>query len=241
MVSVKFWNNWLAVRRNHPYFTAPWKWEMALEMRIPALFILAYAVHNTILYSEANHAWKAGGKVTTTKGKLLEMQRHFNTRLALPRYSVKYEFEVDGKKYIATRATTGSPYRNWMEGWYLDTITEAQYLQAIPVLRVGEPCTVYYRKSNPGKYSALAHDGNSFEISTLVFFGTFPLIFGTSLKGQFFVLRRWLFPRRQQVRLPDWALPDRHPPKPAANATAAPSGSPGGAAADAAKQTPPTA
>ena len=96
-----------------------------------------------------------------------------------------------------------------MEGWYNDTITEAEYLQAIPLLRVGEPCTVFYDKRYPADFSALAHDANSFEISLLVFLGSFPLVFGTTLKQQLYILRRNNFRRRIKVKYPDWAFPER--------------------------------
>lgn len=201
----------LAPPRNSTYYTKPWLWDLALELRVPALFFLGTAVYNSKLYSEANAAWAGNpnAKVGVTRGKLLELNRFFYQHMGVPRYTVKYEFTVDGKTYVSTRATTASPYRNWMEGWYNDTITESQYLQSIPPLRVGEPCTVFYSKRWPDAHSALAHDGNSFEMSFLVFAGVFPLVFGTQLKSQFFSWRRNFFRRKIKVKYPAWAFPGR--------------------------------
>ncbi|EPY23387.1 hypothetical protein STCU_02411 [Strigomonas culicis] len=102
-----------------------------------------------------------------------------------------------------------------MEGFYNDTITEAQYLQAIPVLRVGEGCTVFYDKKNPGAHSALAHGANSFEISFIAFFAVFPLLMGYFMKSHFWMLKKAYLPNKKiRVRFPAYDHPQPPPPPP---------------------------
>nr|CCC95084.1 conserved hypothetical protein [Trypanosoma congolense IL3000] len=208
--------------RVYKYFTGreqpQWLWDLALEIRIPALF-MAYAVYaNTRCYYDALSSYQASSKWGITRGKLLELKRLDYRYISVPRYTVRYEYEVDGRKYISTRATTGSPYRNWMSMFYNDTITESEYLQAIPVLRVGESCTVFYDKKKPGTRSAVAHDANSFEISILCFLAVFPLLMGYNLKTNWWMIKRAYRPNRlMRVRFPpmDHAPPPpEHPPSP---------------------------
>ncbi|EAN79450.1 uncharacterized protein TEOVI_000494400 [Trypanosoma equiperdum] len=191
-----------------------WMWDLALETRIPALF-MAYAVYvNTRCYYDALSSYKANSKWGITRGKLLELRRLDYRYISVPRYALRYEYEVDGKKYVSTRATTGSPYRNWMERFYNDTITESEYLQAIPVLRVGENCTVFYSKKHPGVHSALAHDANSFEISILCFLAVFPLLMGYNMKAQWWMIKRAYRPNKMlRIRFPPNC---RTPPPPEA-------------------------
>ncbi|KAF5223391.1 hypothetical protein ECC02_003410 [Trypanosoma cruzi] len=188
-----------------------WLWDLALEIRIPAVF-LAYVVYvNTRCYYDALNAYQANSRWAMTSGKLLELRKLNYRYISVPRYAVRYEYEVDGKRYVSTRATTGSPYRNWMERFYNDTITESQYLQAIPVLRLGERCTVFYDKKNPGAHSALAHDANSFEISILSFFTVVPLLMGYLMKAHWWMLKKAYMPnKKMRVRFPPTARP--HPP-----------------------------
>jgi len=192
-----------------------WLWDLALEVRIPALFC-AYGVYvNTKLYYDSLAAYQPGAKWGMAKGKLLELEKLNYRYISVPRYAVKYEFEVDGKTYVSTRATSGSPYRNWMERFYKDTITESQYLQAIPVLRVGERCTVFYNKANPGSHSALAHDANSFEISIMCFLAVFPLMMGYYMKAHWWMIKKAYFPgKKVRVRFPVYDHPPPPPPPP---------------------------
>ncbi|CAG9574476.1 conserved hypothetical protein [Leishmania major strain Friedlin] len=193
-----------------------WLWDMALEVRLPALFLLGVVYVNTKCYCDSLTAYQAGSRWGITQGKLLELRKLNYRYIIVPRYAVKYEFEVDGKQYVSTRGTTGSPYRNWMEGWYYDTITEAEYLQAIPVLRVGERCSVFYDKKNPKAHSALAQDANSFEISFLGFLAVFPLLMGHYMKAHFWMLRKAYMPnRKMRIRFPvyDHPKPPPSPPK----------------------------
>lgn len=188
-----------------------WVWDLALEFRIPGLFF-TYAVYvNTRLYYDSMSAYQPNASWGMAKGKLLELQKLNYRYISVPRYTVKYEFEVDGKKYVSTRATTGSPYRDWMQRFYKDTITESQYLQAIPVLRVGERCTVFYSKTHPEKHSALAHDANSFEISILCFLAVFPMLMGYYMKTHWWLTKKAFLPgKKVRVRFPVYD----HPPPP---------------------------
>lgn len=190
-----------------------WVWDLALEVRIPAVFF-AYQVYvNTKLYYDSLAAYQTNASWGMAKGKLLELKKMNYRYISVPRYTVTYEFEVDGQKYVSTRATTGSPYRDWMKSLYNDTITESQYLQAIPVLRVGERCTVFYEKANPGAHSALAHDANSFEISILCFMAVFPLMMGYYMKAHWWMIRKAYLPgKKVRVRFPHY---DNPPPPPA--------------------------
>eukprot|EP00758_Cryptobia_borreli_P000338 Tbor_TRINITY_DN1052_c0_g1::TRINITY_DN1052_c0_g1_i1::g.12370::m.12370 len=192
-----------------------WFWDLALEVRIPGI-ICAYVVYvNTRLYYDSMTAYQIDSKWGMTRGKLLELRKKKSRYLAVPRYGVTYEFEVDGKKYTSTRATTGTPYRDWMKWMYEDTITESQYLQAMPVLRVGEKCTVFYNKSNPGGHSALAHDPNSWEISILCFCAAFPLLMGYLLKSHFLQFRTaYMPPSKMKVGFPSAVRPPPPPPPP---------------------------
>ncbi|KAG8345626.1 hypothetical protein TRVL_03532 [Trypanosoma vivax] len=201
--------------RIYKFFTGreqpQWMWDLALEIRIPAIFMV-YAVYvNTQCYYNALSAYQAHSKWGITRGKLLELRRLDYRYISVPRYAVRYEYEVNGQKYVSTRATTGSPYRNWMWPWYNDTITESQYLQAIPILRAGEACTVFYSKKNPGLYSAVAHDANSFEISILSFLAIFPLLLGYQMKTHWWMIKKLYRPNKMlRVRFP----PYNHPPPP---------------------------
>lgn len=194
-----------------------WYWDLALEFRIPALF-LAYEVYiNTSLYYGSLSSYQPNSTWAMTKGKLLELNKLNYRYISVPRFAVKYEFEVDGKKIVSTRATTGSPYRNWMSSFYKDTITESQYLQAIPVLRVGERCTVFYKKDNPGEYCGLAHDANSFEISLMAFFAAFPLLMGYYMKSHAWMVYKAYAPNKTfKVRFPKYDHPPPHRPPPPA-------------------------
>ncbi|KAG5500652.1 hypothetical protein JIQ42_04671 [Leishmania sp. Namibia] len=192
-----------------------WLWDMALEVRLPALILGGVVYVNTKCYYDAQSAYQAGSRWGITQGKLLELRKLNYRYIIVPRYAVKYEFEVDGKRYVSTRGTTGSPYRNWMEGWYYDTITEAEYLQAIPVLRVGERCSVFYDKKNPKAHSALAQDANSFEISFLGFLALFPLLMGHYMKAHFWMLRKAYMPnKKMRIRFPVYDHPRPPPPPP---------------------------
>lgn len=192
-----------------------WMWDMALEIRIPALCLLGVLYVNTRCYYDALKAYQANARWGITQGKLVDMKKLNYRYIAVPRYTVKYEFEVEGKHYVSTRATTGSPYRNWMHWFYNDTITEAEYLQAIPVLRIGERCTVFYDKRNPKAHSALAHDANSFEISIIGFLAVFPLLMGYFMKGHFWEFRRAYLPnKRMRIRFPIYDHPKAPPPQP---------------------------
>ena len=194
--------------RDQPF----WVWELALEIRIPSVFLAYLIYNNTMHYLNANEVHLPDAKWGMTKGKLLELNKVKYRMNNLPRYGVKYEYSVDGKTYVSTRATTGAPYRNWMSWFYLDTITEAHYLQAIPVLRVGERCTVYYSKENPN-LSALASDANSWEMAVLATFVAFPLFAGTSLKQQVFNFWRRFGPaKKMRIRVPSYDFP-RPPPE----------------------------
>ncbi|KAH9597211.1 Protein of unknown function DUF3592 [Trypanosoma melophagium] len=192
-----------------------WVWDLALEFRIPALF-MAYVVYvNTRCYYDALTAYQANSKWGMAHGKLLELKKLNYRYISVPRYAVRYEYEVEGKTYVSTRATTGSPYRSWMERFYNDTITESEYLQAIPVLRVGERCTVFYDKKNPGLHSALAHDANSFEISILSFFAVFPFLMGYLMKSHLWMVKKAYMPNKtMRVRFPTYARPPPPPPPP---------------------------
>lgn len=192
-----------------------WMWDMALELRIPALFFAGVVYVNTKCYYDALSAYQAGSRWGMTQGKLLELEKLNYRYISVPRYAVKYEFEVDGQRYVSTRATTGSPYRDWMKWFYKDTITEAEYLQAIPVLRVGERCTVFYDKKNPKSHSALAQDANSFEISFLSFFAVFPLLMGYYMKAHFWMVRKAYMPnKKMRIRFPVYDRPKPPPPPP---------------------------
>jgi hypothetical protein len=185
-----------------------WIWDMALEVRIPGLFC-AYQVYvNTRMYYDSLAAYQTNAKWGMVKGRLLELEKLNYRYISVPRYAVKYEFEVDGVTYTSTRATTGSPYRNWMSSFYKDTITESQYLQAIPILRAGERCTVFYDKAQPGRYSALAHDANSFEISIMCFLAAFPLLMGYYMKAHWWMIKKAYFPgKKMRVRMPANDIP----------------------------------
>ena len=182
--------------------------DLALHIRVPCLGLLWVAGYNTHLYWEAGQAWQPNARFRTTKGKLTKLQRMKYSYVAVPRYAVEYEYEVDGVKYVSKRATTGSPYRDWMGDWYTDTITEAQYLQSVPLLRSGERCTVLYDSKHPGAHSSIAHDANSWEISLMLYFATFPILTAPLLQLQFF---NWVTARqvkRTRFKMPEWANPN---------------------------------
>lgn len=192
-----------------------WMWDMALELRIPAAFFLYLAWTNTSYYLDAQTAYLKNSGWAMIDGTLLEMHKHKYRYIAVPRYSVKYEYEWEGKKYVSTRATTGTPYRNWMEGWVLDTITEAQYLQAIPVLRVGERCTVWLNKKRPDSITALASDANPAQTAILIFLGVFPLLMGYHMKCHLLWLRHYYFPgKKMRVGFPKYDNEMSRPPPP---------------------------
>ncbi|EPY29083.1 hypothetical protein AGDE_10134 [Angomonas deanei] len=192
-----------------------WLWDLALEVRIPALLLTGVIYVNTKCYYDALSSYQASSRWGITSGTLLELRKLNYRYITVPRYAVKYEFEVDGKKIVSTRATTGSPYRSWMAPFYNDTITEAQYLQAIPVLRVGERCTVFYDKKNPSAHSALAHDANSFEMSFIAFFAVFPLLMGYTMKAHFWMICKAYMPnKKMRVRFPTYNHPPPPPPPP---------------------------
>lgn len=194
-----------------------WLWDAALEIRIPALFLVYVVYVNTKCYYDALSAFHANSKWGIANGKLLELRKLNYRYISVPRYAVRYEFEVDGKRFESTRATTGSPYRDWMSWFYNDTITEAEYLQAIPVLRVGERCLVFYDKRRPKAHSALAHDANSFEISIISFFAIIPLMMGYNMKAQFWMLCKAYMPgKKMRVRFPSYNRPPPPPPPPQA-------------------------
>jgi hypothetical protein len=92
-----------------------------------------------------------------------------------------------------------------MGGAYNDTITESQYLQAIPILRIGEPCTVYYDRKNPQAHASLAADGNSTEIGILLYLAVFPLIFANTFRMQYIVWKKMYFKKKMRVGFPAWA------------------------------------
>jgi hypothetical protein len=191
-----------------------WLGECALELRIPCLFLAYYIYKNTYHYLDANEIHLPDCRWGVAKGKLLELRKVQYRMNSLPRYGVKYEYTVNGQTYVSTRATTGAPYRDWMSWFYLDTITEAHYLQAIPVLRVGERCTVFYSKESP-HLSALASDANSWESSILAVVVCFPLLVGTQLKHQFVGLYRKHWRRnRIRVRMPVYDIPPPPPEMP---------------------------
>jgi len=219
-ISTAFWdkwwfvkmrlNGWFSMPRNSDYFAAPWRWQLALHWRLPALLAVGYGLRCNYIcyqYKKAPNGHNDSDIPTaiTYDARLLDIGRVKNLRLGLPRYWVRYEYWVDGVRYESKRATTGSPYRDWMGDWYMDTMTEAEYLQAMPVLRVGEKCAVWYNKSNPGSYPALAFDGNSFETGVLVILGGFPLAAGSLLRSQLMLWRMKWFPRPMKVKMPKWA------------------------------------
>lgn len=190
--------------------------DLALGVRIPCLFILFAAGYNTKLYYEAGQAWQQNARFGTAKGKLLKLHRLKYSYVAVPRYSVEYEFEVDGVKYVSKRATTGSPYRDWMGDWYTDTITEAQYLQSIPLLRIGERCTVLYDRTNPGAHSAIAHDANSWEISLMLYAAVFPFLTANLWLMQWQTWRYGTKMVAKKIKMPAWSRPPNMPPPPSA-------------------------
>lgn len=193
-------------------FSTVWS-DFVLGVRLPALAILVCALYNTKLYYDAG---KAGpdARFGLTKGKLLELQRHKYGYVAVPRYSVLYEFTVDGVTYTSRRATTGSPYRDWMGLRYTDTITEAQYLQSIPILRIGEPCTVFYDKKAPAKHAAIAHDSNSWETALMLYAAFFPLLCAGMMKMQYQSWVRYFRVSKTRVGFPEWAHTTARHPKP---------------------------
>lgn len=192
-----------------------WVWDMALEFRLPGLFCAYLVYKNSVLYYNSLSAYQPQSSWGMTKGTLLDLRKLTYRHIAVPRYAVTYEFDVDGVKYTSTRATTGSPYRNWMRFFYNDTITEAQYLQAMPILRKGEKCTVFYNKSNPSAHSGLAHDANSWEISLLAFCAAMPILMGYYMKAQCAQAFRDYFPRKlMKIRFPKVDHPKPPPPPP---------------------------
>lgn len=193
-----------------------WMWDMALELRLPALATAFYVYVNTQLYYDALSAGqKKDSKWGVADGKLLSLQKLHYRFIAVPRYAVEYEYTVDGVTYVSTRATSGSPYRNFMRYFYRDTITEAQYLQAMPVLRVGERCAVFYSKSNPGKHSAVAHDPNSWETSLMAFMAFMPLLMGYYMKSHYFTARQSFMPKpKMRVGFPKLDQETSKPPPP---------------------------
>lgn len=197
------------------YERPQWVWDLALEVRLPGLVCAWVVYKSTRLYYDALSAYNQDSKWAMTKGKLLELNKQQYRYISVPRYTVKYEFEVDGVKYTSTRATTGSPYRNWMSFFYKDCITESQYLQAMPILRVGERCTVFYDKSNPSSHSALAHDPNSWEMSILAFCAALPLLMGYYMKAHYVDVRRAYAPARKlKIGFPKVDHPKPPPPPP---------------------------
>jgi hypothetical protein len=181
--------------------------DMVLPIRLPALMMLCWALYNTWLYNQANKAFDRGARFQTVRGRLLELKKNNYFYNAVPRYAVRYEFEVNGKRYESCRATTGSFFRDWMPSFiWTDTITESQYLQAFPVLRVGEPCTVFYDTKNPKSHSAIACDANSTEGGVALYLAVFPLIFGNMLRGHYVSFMRKWFPKKIKVKMPKYDI-----------------------------------
>lgn len=181
--------------------------DFVLPIRIPALGLLAYTLYNTYLYNQALQAFDRGSRFATTRGKLLSIEKNNYFYNAVPRYAVHYEFVVDGVRYESRRATTGSFYRDWMiplQYLFRDTITESQYLQAFPVLRQGEACTVFYDSKAPGRHSALASDANSAEGGVALYLAVFPLIFGNMLMTSWRGFMRRMRPPKMRVRIPKY-------------------------------------
>ena len=78
-------------------------------------------------------------------------------------------------------------------------LSEVQYLQSVPPLRVNSPCTVFYKIDDP-TMSALAHDANSYQFTFMAYFGIFGLAFATSIKTSLInMYRARLRPRRQRI------------------------------------------
>eukprot|EP00759_Apiculatamorpha_spiralis_P033201 PhF_6_TR3452/c0_g1_i1/m.5035 len=184
-----------------------WLQDMALEFRIPAVWCMWYSFRTTQHYFDAQSYYKPDGKWTTAKGTVLDIERHTFRHHYLPRYSVQYTFTVDGKEYTSRRATTGSIYRNWIHPYLptsVDAMTEAQYLQAIPPLRIGAPCTVFYAKSNPC-LSGVAHDPSSYECSLIAFAGLFVFVWATQMKVTLFNKFGQKVAPKHKIRVPNWS------------------------------------
>jgi hypothetical protein len=181
--------------------------DMVLPIRGPAVLLLGWALYNTYLFNESNRALDRDARFSTVRGRLLAINKQNYFYNAVPRYSVCYEFTVNGKRYESCRATTGSFFRDWMPRFvWTDTVTESQYLQAFPVLRVGEPCTVFYDRRAPQAHSALAVDANSTEGGIALYLAVFPLIFANMLRTSVVVAWRKVFPKKIRVRMPKYDL-----------------------------------
>ena len=183
--------------------------DLVLPVRLPALIVLGYAIYATWLYKQSNKAFEKNARFGTVRGRLIEIKKHNYFYNAVPRYTVHYEFSVDGVKYESRRATSGSFFRDWMTplGIMTDTITESQYLQAFPVLRNSEPCTVFYDKKCPGAHSSIASDANSAEAGIALYMAVFPLMFANKFKADLWSWRRRWVPKRYRVQMPSWSKP----------------------------------
>lgn len=183
---------------------------LVIPIRVPALMLLSYSLWNTYLYNQAKKSFDRGEtRFATTRGKLLSIQKNNYFYNAVPRYCVRYEYTVDGVRYESRRATTGSFYRDWIpfiDRFYNDTITESQYLQAFPILRQNEPCTVFYDKKSPRYHSALASDANSAESGVALYLAVFPLIFANMLMATFMRMKRSWKPPVKRIRMPKYDI-----------------------------------
>ena len=195
-----------------------WFHELALEIRIPCAFLLWYSIHLTWIFFDAATYFddRIEGKSqqrqswTCTTGRLLELNRHTYRRHYLPRYSTRYEFTVDGKRYESRRSTTSCMWSERVLNMLpkdADVLTEVQYLQSVPPLRVNGECTVFYKIDNPS-LSALAHDANSHQFTVMAYFGVFGLLFAGHMKhGAARLYRKYLMRPKRLVRMPK----DRNP------------------------------
>jgi hypothetical protein len=179
--------------------------DFGFKIRVPAAIILAGTLYNSQLFYDSKKAHLSDSRFGSVSGTLLEIKKLQYRYITVPRYSVLYEYEVDGVKYTSRRATSGSPYRDWMGTYYTDTITEAQYLQSFPILRIDEPCTVLYDKKAPAAHASLAHDANSWETALLMYFGVFPMVTANLMINQYgYWAHRW-GKSKTTVKFPQWA------------------------------------
>jgi len=194
--------------------TPLWWREMALELRLPACLLCGYAYYSTKLYYDAQSYYKPNGTWGVCKGTLLEIKRHTYRHHYLPRYSVRYSFELDGQTYTSRRSTSASVYRDWFLDFvpHQDQITEVQYLQSNPPLRVNSPCTVFYRKDDPS-LSCIAHDPNSIENSLIAFAGIFTVLWATKFKHSYIMWKKKRFESTFKVGFPEWAEAQKNPLK----------------------------
>ena len=179
--------------------------DLVLGVRIPAALLAAAAVYNTSLFYASNKAHLADAKFGSVTGRLIDIQKKKYPFMSVPRYAVHYEYDIDGKTYTSRRATSGSPYRDWMGQRYTDTITESQYLQSFPILRIGEPCHVLYDKKNPQAHASLAHDANSWEMALMTYLAVFPLLMANNMRDSYNEYKNGWKTKKTKVRFPQWA------------------------------------